>query len=139
MRRKSKREVSEVRSGSGMIEQQIQIIFGDIVSKLPHHLEARRAKPAKGSSLCKGIIQIFHKDEFRKASAEKRKCYPRTTYAFYVKNFQEFQLESVAIYGEGIPAIYYTLVRRGILFGYRIVSLQLNVGLHPFLDVKLAV
>lgn len=135
-----KRKSNENSTGSGLIEQQICAVFNGLVANLPEKLVALRAKPAKGSIFCKGLIQIFNKAEIEKASEKKGIiAYPLETYAFYMKDFQDSKLESIAIYAQNVTAKYFTLRRRGYLFGYRIASIKIETGRRLFLDVKLAV
>ena len=54
-----------------------------------------------------------------------------------MKDFQNSKLESIGIYGDEVIAKYYTLIRSGYLFGYKIASLKIEKGRCPFLDVKL--
>lgn len=126
-------------SDNNLIERQISSIFDGIVSNIPDGLVAVRNKPLKGSSLCKGLVKIYKKAEIEKASAKDRKrVNPIEMYAFFMKNFQETQLESIAIYGEGAYTKYVVLKTRGVLFGYRIADLKVETGFRPFLDVKLS-
>lgn len=135
-----KRNFNENSSSSFSIEKQINSIFKGLVANLPQNLVAVRSRPRKDSSLCKGLIQVFERDVTgEKADEIKKNVQPKETYAFYMKDFQDSELESIAIYGEEVTSKYYSLKRKGYLFGYKIASLKIESGLRPFLDVKLAV
>lgn len=135
-----KRNFNEKSSSRNSIEKQIESIFMGLVSNLPKKFVAFRSSPTKGSSLCKGIIRIYLKEEIEKAAENERKyCRPIESYAFYVKDFQGSELESVAVYGDDVCSKYYILKRKGHLFGYKIATLKIESGLRPFLDAKLVV
>ena len=135
-----KRNSKENSSGGFEAERQISSIFNSIVSNLPQNLVAQRVKPNKGSTLCRGLIKIYKKEAWEKERDDKRNASrPIETYAFYIKNFQDSTLESIAIYGNDVSTKYYMIRRRGVLFGYRVASVKVETGLRPFLDVKLAV
>ena len=130
------------KSSSGFsIEKQIDLIFKGLVSTLPQNLVAVRANPKKGSSLCKGLIQIYIKGESGKGDENIKHSSNKLieSYAFYMKDFQDSKLESIAIYSNKVATKYYMLKRRGYLFGYKIASLKIESGLIPFIDVKLAI
>lgn len=136
MKGNSKKKSSETTP----IENQVSTIFSSLVSNLPRELVALRAKPMKYATLCKGLINIYKKEELEKVSDNKRMSVrPMVMYAFFMKDYQESILESVAIYGGNLPSRYFALKRRGVLFGYKIAHLNVEVGARPFLDVKLAV
>lgn len=134
------RNFKEKSSAGFFIEKQINLIFKGLVSNLPQNLVAVKAKPKKSSSLCKGFIQIYIKDESERKGDEKNNSNSNkliVSYAFYMKDFQDSKLESIAIYGDKIATKYYILKRKGYLFGYKIASLKIESGFRPFLDVKL--
>lgn len=131
---------SKENASSCSIEKQINSIFKGLVSNLPQNLVAVRANPKRGSSLCKGLIHIYLNDKTGRTGNDKRNLKPNRpieSYAFYMKDFQDSKLESIAIYGDEVTSKYYTLKRSGYLFGYKIASLKIESGLRPFLDVKL--
>lgn len=135
-----KRNFNENSTRGSQIEQQLNSIFNGIVSNLPQDLVALRCKPLKNSSYCMGLIQIYLKDAIKKKSEDVPKhVEPLETYAFYIKDFKDARLESVAIYTAEASAKYFSLKRKGVLFGYRIQSIQIETGFRPFVDVKLSV
>lgn len=133
-----KRNIRENRLNGGSIERQIGNIFTGLVGNLPENLVAERVKPAKNSSFCKGFINIYKKEEFRKVKEEERKhVVAIETFAFYINGSQDAKLESIAIYGGDAFKKYILLKRRGILFGYKVKDLKIEFGRRPFLDVRL--
>ena len=135
-----KRKFNGNSSSCFSIEMQINSIFKGLVSNLPQNLVAVKASPNKDSSLCKGLIKVYIKDETVRTEDDKEKPNSKRlmeSYAFYMKDFQDTRLESIAIYGNEVTSKYYTLKRLGYLFGYKIASLKIESGLRPFLDVKL--
>lgn len=109
--------------------------------------------PVKGSST-KGMIQLYNKtamttasSDFIKSAHEKAwdsktiarmlKTMPVAMYAFYPSIYSSDTLGSVAIYGENAMTAYHDLKLKGYLFGHKILSIKVEIGARPFVDVKL--
>lgn len=114
------------------IEQEINGIFNNIQLTLPDGLTAVKTKPLKNSSYCKGIIHIYRSKEL------ESKPKPIVSYAFYPGTYKTSKIGSVAIYGENAMQRCLTLEKKGFLFGRRIISIKLENGRRPFVDVKFA-
>lgn len=133
-----KRNFKENSSRVNLIDRQINSIFSAISSTLDTRLVATKTKPSKGSVYCKGLIQIYKKADLEQAEENRRKYVsPLESYAFYINNFEQQKLESVAIYCDDPFTKYLILKRRGVLFGLKIVGLKIESGRRPFVDVKL--
>ncbi len=62
---------------------------------------------------------------------------PRIIYVLYPSAIAPDELGSIAIYCERVSVQYEMLKCRGVLFGHRVKSVSLEMGLRPFVDVKL--
>lgn len=119
------------------IEQEINSIFHLLSNTAGENLSVGREKPAKGSS-CKGIITVFSRAELRQQEDERYfKARAIARYVFYPDTLDPTRLGSVAIYGDNTAAWCHTLGKQSTLFGHRILSVQIEVGRRPFIDVRL--
>lgn len=118
------------------VEQEITKIFKIISANLKDGLVAERSKPSKGSSFCKGFVNIYEASELK----SKNPCNtaPVESYAFYTDGRQPARISSVAIYGKKAFIRCLLLNLKGHLFGRKIISATVEQGRRPFVDVKLA-
>ena len=133
-----KRIFQKSATNPGSIEQEITAIFNGIATSLEEGLVAEKSRPSKGSSFCKGMINIYKAEDFQRKKADKSfKAIPVVSYAFYTDTFRPSRIGSVAIYGEKAVNRCFILKQRGFLFGRKIISAKVEYGLRPFVDVKL--
>ena len=125
-------------SNSNSIEREINVILNLIDANLKEGLAVEKIRPSKGSTFCKGIINIYRKSDFeRKKDDRSYKALPLESNAFYGETYKPDRIGSVAIYGEGAFVKCLALKRQGFLFGKRIISATVEQGRRPFVDVKL--
>ena len=133
-----KRNFQKTVSNFGSIEQEITAIFNGIEANLKEGLVAEKTHPSKGSTFCKGMVNIYKAEDLkRKKENHSSKAMPVISYAFYPDTFRPSRIGSVAIYGENAFNRCLTLKKRGFFFGRKIVSAKVEQGLRPFVDVKL--
>lgn len=133
-----KRNFQKLVSNQSSIEQEITAIFQAIATNLKEGLVAEKLPPSKGSTFCKGIINIYRAVDFQRKEADKSfKAIPVVSYAFYTDIFFPSRIGSVAIYGENAFNRCFILKKRGFFFGKKIISVNVEYGLRPFVDVKL--
>lgn len=119
-------------------EQEIDSIFRGLEANLEDDSMVVRERPSKNSAFCKGLISVYNKHDLERMKNERAfKARPIKTYAFYPNTMHPSKIGSVAIYGEKAFNWCLTLNKRGILFGKKILSAKLEMGLRPFVDVKL--
>ena len=136
MKRNYQKSVSNV----GSIEQEITAIFNGIEANLKEGLAVEKTRPSKGSTFCKGEIQVFMAEDLRRMKEDTVfKAKPLERYAFYADTLRPSRIGSVAIYGENAFNRCLILNKRGLLFGRKIISAKVEQGLRPFIDVKLVV
>ena len=124
----------------GSIEQEISAIFNGIEANLKDGLVAEKTHPSKGSTFCKGMVNVYKAEDFQRKNVDRSfKAIPVISYAFYTDTFRPSRIGSVAIYGDKTFNRCLTLNKRGFFFGRKIVSATVEQGLRPFVDVKLAV
>ena len=120
------------------IEQEITAIFNRIETNLKEGLVAEKTHPTKGSTFCKGMVNVYKASDLQRKKIDKTfKAIPVISYAFYTDTFRPFRIGSVAIYGEKAFNRCLTRKKRGFFFGRKIVSAKVEQGLRPFVDVKL--
>ncbi|MCH5247312.1 MAG: hypothetical protein J1E99_04055 [Muribaculaceae bacterium] len=119
------------------IEQEIALIFKSLRSTLHSGMMAEMCKPSKNQSSCKGIIDVYRAEDLQKKEKNGFKIKPMERYAFYADIYNPKRIGSVAIYGDN--AVYrYDLIRaQRFFFGRRIVGASVQIGLRPYVDVKL--
>ena len=133
-----KRNFQKTVSNFGSIEQEITAIFNGIEANLKEGFKAEKTRPAKGSTFCKGVINIYKAEDLKQQEENKsKKAKPIESYTFYADTYKPGRLGSVAIYGEKAFNRCLTLKKRGFFFGRKIVSAKVEQGLRPFVDVKL--
>lgn len=120
------------------IEEEITSIFKSLKSTLHPGMVAEMCKPSKNQSSCKGIIDVYRAEDLQKKEKNGFKVKPIERYAFYADIYNPERIGSVAIYGDN--AVYrYDLIRaRHFFFGHRIVGATVEIGMRPYVDVKLA-
>lgn len=138
------------------IEREINAIFQHISESVHEGLMVRMEPPSKGMC-CKGAINIFRcedvKEETRqtasyfdaiKNGADKAllkkpvKAKPVLKLSFYPSVYNPQRLGSIAIYGE-FSMCFYRIIKDGnTLFGYKVKESGIEMGLRPFVNVKLA-
>ena len=134
MKRNSQKSVSN----SGSIEQEITAIFNGIEASLTDGLVAEKTRPSKGSTFCKGEVNVYKAEDLKRMKDDKSlKPKPIESYTFYSNTLKPSRLGSVAIYGEKAFNRCLTINGRGFFFGRKIVSAKVEQGLRPFVDVKL--
>lgn len=122
------------------IEKEITAIFDSIEANLKEGLVVEKTHPSKGSSFCKGIVNVYKASDFQTKKEDKSiKIRPIESYAFYSDTFKPSRIGSVAIYGDKAFERCLILNKRGFFFGRKIVSAKVEQGLRPFVDVKLVV
>ena len=100
----------------------------------------KKLPPSKGSTFCKGMINIYRAEDRQRKEADKSfKAIPVVSYAFYTDIFFPSRIGSVAIYGENAFNRCFILKKRGFFFGKKIISANVEYGLRPFVGVKLVV
>lgn len=120
------------------IEQEINAIFNGISSNLKKGLVAEKARPSKGATFCKGMVNIYNENDFKKMEDNpKIKVRPLVSYAFYNDTYRPNRIGSVAIYGEEAFKDFLSHSKNGFLFGRRILKAKVEKGKYMFLDVKL--
>ena len=125
-------------SNFGSIEQEITAIFNGIEANLKEGLVAEKPHPSKGSTFCKGMVNIYKAEDIQRKKEDKAfKAIPVISYAFYTDTFRPSRIGSVAIYGEKAFYRCLALNKRGFLFGRKIDSAKVEQGRRPFVDVKL--
>ena len=135
-----KRNFQKTVSNFGSFEQEISAIFNGIEANLKEGLVVERTHPSKGSTFCKGMVNVYTAEDFQKKKADRSfKAVPVISYAFYTDTFRPSRIGSVAIYGDKAFNLCLNLNKRGFFFGRKIVSAKVEQGLRPFVDVKLAV
>ena len=134
MKRNFQKSVSTFSS----IEQEITAIFNRMEASLNEDLVVEKTRPSKGSTFCKGIVNVYKASDLQKKKENKsRKPEPIVSYAFYPDSFKPSRIGSVAIYGDKAFNRCLLLSKRGFLFGRKIVSAKVEQGRRPFVDVKL--
>ena len=137
------------------IEQEIDSIFQLLVSQLSEKSVVVIERPSKGVS-CKGVIIIYNRHELKRQRNEQSayenalragqpksslirpfKAKPVLMYAFYPDTVNPKRLGSVAIYGENVMADHIRFKKGDSLFGRTIISVKVEMGIRPFLDVRL--
>ena len=135
-----KRNFQKLVSNQNSIEQEITAIFNVIATNLKEGLVAEKRPPSKGSTFCKGMINIYRAEDLQRKEADKSfKAIPVVSYAFYTDIFFPSRIGSVAIYGENAFNRCFILKKRGFFFGKKIISANVEYGLRPFVDVKLVI
>ena len=125
-------------SNPGSIEHEITAIFNVIETNLKEGLVAEKIHPSKGSTFCKGMINIYKAEDIQRKKADKSfKATPVVSYAFYPDTFRPSRIGSVAIYGEKAFSRCFILKKRGFFFGRKIISAKVEYGRRPFVDVRL--
>ena len=133
-----KRNFQKTVSNFGSIEQEITAIFNGIEADLKEGLVAEKTHPSKGSTFCKGMVNVYKAEDFQRKKADRSfKAVPVVSYAFYTDTFRPSRIGSVAIYGEKSFNLCLNLNKRGFFFRRKIVSAKVEQGLRPFVDVKL--
>ena len=125
---------------NGSIEQEINSIHNSLVATLEKGLVAEKVKLAKVFSACKGIISIYRKADLQRFKADPE-CKPTAveSYAFFADTYRPSKIRSVAVYGANAYNSQYILMKRGFLFGHKILSAKIEYGRRPFVDVTLAI
>ena len=135
-----KRNFQNSNSNPGSIEQEITAIFNGIEASLKEGLVAEKIRPSKGSTFCKGEINVYKTEDLRRMKVDKSfRAKPLERYTFYPDTLRPMRIGSVAIYGEKAFNRCLILNKSGFFFGRKIVSANIEQGLRPFVDVKLAV
>ena len=133
-----KRNFQKLVSTQSSIEQEITAIFNAIATNLKEGLVAKKLPPSKGSTFCKGMINIYRAEDLQRKEADKSfNAIPVVSYAFYTDTFSPSRIGSVAIYGENAFNHCFILKKRAFFFGKKIISANVEYGLRPFVDVKL--
>ena len=135
-----KRNFQKTVSNSGSIEQEITAIFNGIEATLEEGLTAEKTRSSKGSSFCKGIVNVYKASDLQRKKEDKSfKAMPIVSYAFYTDTFMPSRIGSVAIYGEKAFNRCLILNKKGFFFGRKIVRATVEQGLRPFVNVRLVV
>ena len=133
-----KRNFQNSVSHTGSIEQEITAIFHGIETNLKEGMVAEKTRPSKGSSFCKGIVNVYKASDIQRKKDDKSfKAVPIESYAFYTDTLKPSRIGSVAIYGDNAFNRCLSLKKRGFFFGRKIASATVERGLRPFVDVKL--
>ena len=135
-----KRNLQKSVSNFCSIEHEITSIFNGIEASLEEGLVAEKTRPSKGSTFCKGEVNVYKAADLKRKKDDKSlKPKPIERYTFYSNTLRPSRLGSVAIYGEKAFNRCLILNERGFFFGRKIVSAKVEQGLRPFVDVKLVV
>ena len=136
------------------IDRDIRSIFKTLTSRVAEDSTVVLEKPAQGAS-CTGIIRIYRHDdlvrqeheaschELRRNTTEggrrsrPYRAAPCVTYAFYPNVTDITKLGSIAIYGESAESRLRMIHNSGTFFGHEVVSARIEMGMRPFVDVKL--
>ena len=133
-----KRNFQKSVSDPGSIEQEITAIFNGIEANLKEGLFAEKTQPSKGSTFCKGMVNVYKAEDVQRKKADRSfKAVPVVSYAFYTDTFRPSRIGSVAIYGDNAFNRCLILNKKGFLFGRKIMRATVEHGLRPFVDVKL--
>lgn len=138
------------------VESQINSIFNSLSSTLSETSVVVKDRAPKGGS-CKGFISVFNKADLRRQNEEEKeyreyirqgyskeslqktfKATPSVKYAFYPNTISPDKLGSVAIYGKNLASLLLMIKKNNTLFGHRVISATTEIGIRPFLDVKVA-
>lgn len=111
----------------------------------------------KDGSACKGKVMVMNRAEYTRYLTEVserqrqksegvphdflpavRAAEPLLTYAFYPSVYNAAQIGSIAIYGEDALPRFALAKKMGYIFGRRIKSAEIAVGLRQFAVIKLA-
>ena len=86
------------------------------------------------------MVNVYKAEDFQRKKLDRSfKAVPVVSYAFYTDTFRPSRIGSVAIYGDKAFNLGLNLKKRGFFFGRKILSANVEQGLRPFVDVKLAV
>ena len=120
-------------------ERVISVIFNHLSENVSENLEVKKASLARMSKYCKGVINIYRKDDLKRASEDKKfTAKPVESYSFYGDTYNPAKIGSVAIYGDDALNRCLNLRLNGFLFGHKIRKATVEQGLRPFVDVQLA-
>lgn len=120
------------------IEQEINNIFQLLTNNADENIEVKSEKIKRGSS-CRGLIKISNR--YAESNQDGKECVKNAMiiqYAFYPSTFHPTRLGSVAIYCSNAAVLCSRLQKQSALFGHRILSVKLEWGRRPFVDVRFA-
>lgn len=135
------------------LERSLRSIVASLKAHLAKDLSIVVTQPSKGAS-CVKIIQIYNQAEMMRQKEEEIlrrqlakengtgytgnsfKAKPVVTYAFYSSSFDNTKLGSVAIYCSDVLTRLFMIRKNGTLFGFPVISAEIENGLRPFIDVK---
>lgn len=124
---------------SNKIENEIAVILENIRKNLGEGMVAVRERPSRGITACRGIVTVYRESDLKKKSEERGyRLRPVEKYAFYASTYRPDRLGSVAIYGDGAYRRSLLLKSKDTFYGYPILAVTVEIGMRPFVDVKLA-
>lgn len=143
-------------NSSNSFECAINSIFRILSTNASENSVVVRESGIKGG-YCKALISVFNRSDLKRQAEEEVEYHthlrrgadrssiakpfvakPVVRYAFYPSTYNSERLGSVAIYGENIAPLYTIINRNRSLFGYNVISADIEMGMRPFLDVRLA-
>lgn len=135
--------------------REIRSIFKAMSSDAALTTKAVMQQPPKGAC-CKSVITVYkvadlqrqedeekELDELAKQGVDRRdlpkpyKAKPVVTYALYPSTLDSNRLGSVAIYGDDNISLLTLIRKSGSLFGHTVIEAKLEMGIRPFIDVRL--
>lgn len=120
------------------IDQAISSIFRILSKTAADNSVVVREKPLKVSTFCKGMISIFDRSDLRRQEEDKSfKATPIVRYTFYPDTYNPSRLGSIAIYTTNALALCGMIRKYKTIFGYTIISANVENGRRPFIDVRL--
>lgn len=122
------------------IEDQVNLVFKSLTEKADPETVVMKAKPVKGNPFGKRVISIFDRAEINRQELDSSyKPIPRRIYAFYPNSIDPTRLGSVAIYCDNAIHFGAVIRKKQSLFGLRVTSVEIEHGLHTFVDVRFVV
>ena len=120
------------------IEQTISSIFRVLSTTASDNSVVVREKPSKTSTFCKGLISIFNRNDLlRQEKGKPFKATPIVRYAFYSNTYNPTQLGSIAIYGDNATILGSIIKKYKTIFGHTVISVSVENGRRPFIDVRI--
>ncbi len=143
-------------NSANSFECEINSIFRILSTKASENSVVVRERGVKGGS-CKALISVFDRSDLKRQAEEEAEyrtnlrrgadrrslakpffAKPVVRYAFYPSTYNSDKLGSVAIYGDNVAPLYNLINRHRSLFGRNVISADIEMGIRPFLDVRLA-
>ncbi|MDE6443760.1 MAG: hypothetical protein K2K64_04985 [Muribaculaceae bacterium] len=120
------------------IDQTISSIFRILSTTASDNSVVVRERPSKTATFCKGIISVFDRNDIRRQEEDKTfRATPIVRYAFYPDTYNPSRIGSIAIYGENAHTLCAIIRKQRAIFGQSVISVSIEKGLRPFIDVRL--